>query len=118
MAENKLKQKLKNGEVALGPFVNLASGALIEIAAYAGFDFVILDTEHGPLDIPSVEDLCRTARGADITPVVRVRENDPPQILHPWVSVHPGPDSTRLCVSISSVPVPPLRCGLPVHLLP
>ena len=81
MAENKLKQKLKNGEVALGPFVNLASGALIEIAAYAGFDFVILDTEHGPLDIPSVEDLCRTARGADITPVVRVRENDPPQIL-------------------------------------
>lgn len=81
MAENKLKQKLKNGEVALGPFVNLASGALIEIAAYAGFDFVILDTEHGPLDILSVEDLCRTAQSVDITPVVRVRENDPPQIL-------------------------------------
>ena len=81
MAENGLKQKLKNGEVALGPFVNLASGALIEIAAYAGFDFVILDTEHGPLDIPSVEDLCRTAQGVDITPVVRVRENDPAQIL-------------------------------------
>ena len=81
MSENKLKTKLKNGEVVLGPFVNLGPGALIEIAAYAGFDFVIIDTEHGPLDIPTAEDLCRVAHGADITPIVRVRENDPPQIL-------------------------------------
>lgn len=81
MSENKLKAKLKNGEVVLGPFVNLGSGALIEIAAYAGFDFVIIDTEHGPLDIPTAEDLCRVAHGADITPIVRIRENDPPQVL-------------------------------------
>ena len=81
MPENKLKAKFKNGEVALGPFVNINSGAMIEIAAYAGFDFVILDTEHGPLDILSAEDLCRVAYGVGITPIVRVRENDPPQIL-------------------------------------
>ena len=81
MAENLLKNKLSNGDVAIGPFVNLSSGALIEIAAYSGFDFVILDTEHGPLDIPTCEDLCRVAHGVDITPIVRVRENDPAQIL-------------------------------------
>jgi len=81
MSENLLKDKLKNGDVVLGPFVNLSSGALIEIAAYAGFDFVILDTEHGPLDVSSAEDLCRVAQGVGITPIVRVRENDPPQIL-------------------------------------
>ena len=81
MSDNLLKDKLSNGEVAVGPFVNLSSGALIEIAAYAGFDFVILDTEHGPLDIPNCEDLCRVAHGVEITPIVRVRENDPAQIL-------------------------------------
>ena len=81
MSENKLKAKLNNGEVALGPFVNLNSVALIEIAAYAGFDFVILDTEHGPLDILTAENLCRVAQGTGITPIVRIRENDPAQIL-------------------------------------
>ncbi|MDP6039667.1 MAG: aldolase/citrate lyase family protein, partial [Candidatus Latescibacteria bacterium] len=40
-----------------------------------------LDTEHGPLDVSACEDLCRVALGAGITPIVRVRENDPPQIL-------------------------------------
>lgn len=81
MADNLLKDKFANGEIAIGPFVNLSSGALIEIAAYSGFDFVILDTEHGPLDIPTCEDLCRVAHGVGITPIVRVRENDPAQIL-------------------------------------
>lgn len=81
MSDNKLKAAFADGQVALGPFVNLASGALVEIAAIAGFDFVIIDTEHGPLDIPVAEDLCRIARSAGITPIVRIRENDPPQIL-------------------------------------
>ncbi len=81
MSENLLKSKLAKGEAAIGPFVNLSSGAMIEIAAYAGFDFVILDTEHGPLDIPTCEDLCRVAYGVGITPIVRIRENDPAQIL-------------------------------------
>ncbi len=81
MAANSLKSRLADGEVVIGPFVNIASGAMLEIAAYAGFDFVILDTEHGPLDISGAEDLCRIADGAGISPIVRVRENDPPQVL-------------------------------------
>ncbi len=81
MARNELKAKLLNGDVVVGPFVNINSSALIEIAAFAGFDFVILDTEHGPLDIETAEDLCRVASGVDITPIVRVRDNDPSQIL-------------------------------------
>lgn len=81
MAKNPLKATFQRGKPAIGPFVNLASGALIEIAAIAGFDFVIIDTEHGPLDIPLAEDLCRAARGAGISPIVRIRENNPTQIL-------------------------------------
>ncbi len=81
MTENKLKTTLKDGQVVLGPFVNLASPALIEIAAFAGFDFVILDTEHAPLDVSTCEDLCRVADSVGISPIVRVRENNGPQIL-------------------------------------
>ncbi len=81
MSDQNLKSRLKNGEVVVGPFVNLASCALIEIAAYAGFDFVILDTEHGPLDIQTAETLCRVSAGVGISPIVRIRENDPPQVL-------------------------------------
>ncbi len=81
MASVSLKESLKAGKAALGPFVNINSGAMLEIAALAGFDFVIIDTEHGPLDIPAAEDLCRMADSAGITPIVRVRENDAPQIL-------------------------------------
>ena len=81
MTENRLKTRLKAGEVVLGPFVNLSSPALVEIAAFAGFDFLILDTEHGPLDVAACEDLCRVADAVGISPVVRVRENDAPQIL-------------------------------------
>ena len=46
MAKNPLKATFQRGKPAIGPFVNLASGALIEIAAIAGFDFVIIDTAH------------------------------------------------------------------------
>ncbi len=98
MSENKLKIRLKNGEVALGPFVNLSSGALIEIAAYAGFDFVILDTEHGPLDVSTAEDLCRVAHGVGITPIVRIRENDPPQILRALDIGAGGVQVPQICV--------------------
>jgi 4-hydroxy-2-oxoheptanedioate aldolase len=81
MSRPSFRSRLRDGETVIGPFVNLASGALIEVAALAGFDFVILDTEHGPLDVGTAEDLCRVAQGVGIAPIVRVRENDPPQIL-------------------------------------
>ena len=93
MPDISLKAKLQAGEVVLGPFVNLASGALIEIVAYAGFDFVILDTEHGPLDIETTENLCRVAKGAGISPIVRVRENDPPQVLR---ALDVGPEGVQV----------------------
>jgi 4-hydroxy-2-oxoheptanedioate aldolase len=42
-------------------------------------DFVILDTEHGPLSIERCEDLCRAADSVGVAPIIRVGEN------HPWL---------------------------------
>ncbi len=49
-----LLSRLRTGEVVFGPFMKLASPQVVEIAGLAGFDFVICDTEHGPLSFESV----------------------------------------------------------------
>ena len=43
MRQNEMKQKLKEGKTVYGPFVKFTDPAAIEIAAYSGFDFVIID---------------------------------------------------------------------------
>lgn len=61
MIENSLKRKLEAGEVTIGPFVNCSYPAFTEILGLAGFDFCILDMEHGPLHTLVLEDLVRAA---------------------------------------------------------
>jgi 4-hydroxy-2-oxoheptanedioate aldolase len=78
---NNLKRRLLAGESALGTFLDISSPVVVEIAAAAGFDFVVVDTEHGPLTIENAEAIVRAAEAAGIGAVVRVRENDPPQIM-------------------------------------
>lgn len=80
MRTNQLKRKLKQGEVVLGPFINCAYPAFIEICGHAGFDFAVIDLEHSPLNTLVAEDLCRAADCVGITPLVRISKNDAPQI--------------------------------------
>lgn len=80
MKNNELKRKLQRGEVVFGPFMNCSYGAFIEIVGLSGFDYAIVDMEHGPLSVETAEDLCRTAQGVGLDPIVRVRKNDAPQI--------------------------------------
>ena len=80
MRDNKLKRKLERGETVIGPFMNCSYPAFIEIVGLAGFDFAIIDMEHGPLSVETAEDLCRTAQNVRLDPIVRVRKNDAPQI--------------------------------------
>ncbi|MBE0478696.1 aldolase [Candidatus Aerophobetes bacterium] len=81
MRENKMMRELKEGRVVYGPFVKITDPATVEIAAYSGFDFVIIDLEHGPHSIEGAQNLIRAAELSDITPVVRVLENNPTHIL-------------------------------------
>ncbi len=78
--ENQLKQKLQQGEVVLGLFINCAYPAFMEICGYAGFDFAVIDLEHGPLNPLVAEDLCRAADCVGLSPIVRVGKNDSVQI--------------------------------------
>lgn len=66
------KQRLQQRDPLLGFFSGIPSPAVVEMIAYTGFDFVIIDAEHGPMGMESIDYLVRTAQGAGITALVRV----------------------------------------------
>lgn len=88
MGPNTLKRKLQAGESALGIFVGFDAPWALEIFGYTGFDFVVIDAEHGPLDPHDVENLVRAAESGGATPIVRVPQNIP-QILLRYLDVGP-----------------------------
>ena len=69
------KQKLQT-DFVLGPFCKTKDAAFIEIAGYSGFDFVIIDLEHGPNSVETTQNLIRAAQVANIFPIIRVKENN------------------------------------------
>jgi 4-hydroxy-2-oxoheptanedioate aldolase len=81
MFNNKLKDKLSKGLNVFGPFCKIQDPAAIEIAALAGFDFVIIDMEHGPFSIESAQNMIRAAEARGITPIIRVTENNESLIM-------------------------------------
>lgn len=68
------KKKLNN-EGVIGVFSKTCDPALIEIMGHAGADYVIIDLEHGPNSVQSVQNLIRGAQVAGIMPIVRVKES-------------------------------------------
>ena len=97
MLENRTKAKLAAGEPAFGCFVRTPEPQLIEYVGLLGWDFLVFDAEHGPLQPREVENLCRAVEPTGTTPLVRVTTNDAPTILRfldigahgihvPWVN--------------------------------
>ncbi len=75
---NLLKRKLKVGETALGFWLSTNSLAVTEMAAGAGWDWVLLDMEHTAYDVETVErHLLAAHHGGDAELVVRVPSVDP-----------------------------------------
>jgi 4-hydroxy-2-oxoheptanedioate aldolase len=79
---NRILECLKKGEIPLGMEVNTGNPGIIEILAYTGFDFYMLDMEHTRLNRETMEHCIRAADAAGITTLVRVTENDPGLIRH------------------------------------
>jgi len=81
LKKNNLKEVLKEGKNVFGPFMKFADPAAVEIVGFAGFDFVIIDAEHGPISMQNAQNMIRAAEIANITPVIRVANNDEALIL-------------------------------------
>lgn len=81
MFENALKKRLREGKTAFGAFSVIPSPETVEILGIAGFDFVILDTEHGPASHETLQELVRAAESRSLTPIVRVADSRPSTVL-------------------------------------
>ena len=73
---NKFKRALKTGKPQIGVWSSLSSHIVAEVLAHAGFDWVLLDTEHSPNELPMVQSQLHAMTGGTATPVVRPAWND------------------------------------------
>lgn len=76
MNPNRVKWMLKEGEVTFGTWVSIGNPDVAEILANLGFDWLVFDTEHGPLSIETVEHMIQATSGTNVVPLVRVGGND------------------------------------------
>lgn len=76
MPRNAFKRALAEGRPQIGLWSSLCSNITAEIIAGCGFDWILVDTEHSPNEVPNVfSQLQAMARGT-ATPVVRPAWND------------------------------------------
>ena len=75
MKLNRMKEKFSAGQPALGCSLMFPSLQIVEMLGHAGFDWVLLDCEHGSLSLADVEVMAMAADAAGITVIARPRTN-------------------------------------------
>jgi 4-hydroxy-2-oxoheptanedioate aldolase len=76
---NSFKRGLKEGRLQIGLWQALGSPNTVEICAGAGYDWLLLDAEHGPSDVPRLAEQLRAMRGSPSHAIIR------PPIGETWV---------------------------------
>lgn len=79
--ENKTKAKLRRGEPVFGVISGSADPMLAELIGLAGFDYYLLDAEHGGIGPADAANVARACDLTGVTPLVRVGQHDPKLVL-------------------------------------
>nr|WP_255608113.1 HpcH/HpaI aldolase/citrate lyase family protein [Ancylobacter sp. Lp-2] len=77
MPVNTFKRAILAGQQQIGFWNSMASPTATEILAGSGFDWLLLDAEHAPNDVPSVMAQLQAMAGDTTHPIVRIPVNDP-----------------------------------------
>lgn len=72
---------LAEDRTTLGTWNQIAAPEILDILGTNGFDYAVIDCEHGPFGIETAERQGRACRAAGIAPAVRVSRNDPVEIM-------------------------------------
>ena len=95
--KNQLKEKLNRGEAVIGTFVSIGHPDVAEWLSRLGFDWLLLDNEHAPTGLETLQTMMQGMNGSPCVPLVRPQWNDPVIIkrvldagaygvLIPWVN--------------------------------
>lgn len=79
MLASEIKRKLKAGQVSIGSWMSMAHPSIAEILASAGYEWVVVETEHTAIDNSEVLRLLMAIEGGGAVPLVRLAWNDPIQ---------------------------------------
>jgi len=71
-----LKKRLRAGETTYGCWLSFSNVNVAEILAGTGFDWVLIDTEHGPFGLEGLQHCLAAFNGSRTVPIVRVPWND------------------------------------------
>jgi 4-hydroxy-2-oxoheptanedioate aldolase len=71
-ADNTLKTALDTGRVLKGPWLSLGSSTVADIAGRVGYDYVLIDAEHGPFNPTTIMDQLRALEATGTPAMVRV----------------------------------------------
>ena len=81
MRVNVMKAKIRSGQPTYGVSVMIPSPQVVEMVGKLGFDWVLIDCEHGTISLENVELMIMAAEASGITPIVRPGTKDPDDIL-------------------------------------
>jgi len=95
--KNPLKEKLNRGEAVIGTFISIGHPDVAEWLSRLGFDWLLLDNEHSPTGLETLQTMMQGMNGSPCVPLVRPQWNDPVIIkrvldagaygvLIPWVN--------------------------------
>lgn len=79
--ENRTKIKLKADQPVYGVISTSDDPQLAELFGLAGFDFYMLDAEHGLMDPVQAVNVIRACESVNMTPLVRIGPKDPKLVL-------------------------------------
>src|SRR5256886_3953285 len=84
MRENTLKQQRYAGKAAFGVMCTFPSPPVVEVLGYLGFDWILLDNEHGSIPVDTAEGCIAAAELSGMAPIVRPVGNKP-EIIAPFL---------------------------------
>lgn len=81
MRPNTAKQKLRQGQPAIGGWLGIPSSMSAEVMANQGFDWLCVDTQHGAIDFSTAFPMIQAISNTPTMPFVRVPWNEPSIIM-------------------------------------
>lgn len=81
LLHSSLSERLRAGEVVFGVIVEIPDPAIVEILGLTGFDFALIDCEHGAIDLQAVMSLVRACHSTSIKAIVRPAGSSPIETL-------------------------------------
>jgi 4-hydroxy-2-oxoheptanedioate aldolase len=74
---NRLRKLWREGRPTFGAIATIPSIQTVQIMARSGFDWIIVDLEHGPIDLGSAHGMIVATSGTPCVPLARIAANEP-----------------------------------------